>query len=69
MPFINVKLTRENGGLSASQKAELARKLTDSVVSVIGRGQKTCVVIIEEHETDNYAIGGETVSEIRKKSS
>ena len=67
MPFIDVKLTKENGGLNKSQKEELAKKLTDSVVSIVGRGQKTCVVVIDEVETDNYAIGGETVTNIRAK--
>ena len=67
MPVINVKMTLEDGGLSAEDKALLARKLTDSFVEVTGRGQKTCVVIIDEVSTDNYAIGGEMVSEIRKK--
>jgi len=55
--------------LAHLRSQKLTFKLIDSVVSVIGRGEKTCVVIIEEHDTDNYAIGGETVSEIRKKSS
>ena len=68
MPYVNVKITKENGGLDKAQKEELARRLTDAVVAVVGRGQKTCVVVIDEVETDNYAIGGETVTNIRKKS-
>lgn len=65
MPYVNVKLTKEQGGLTREQKAQLARKLTEAVVSVTGRGGKTCVVVIEEVPTDNYAIGGETVARIR----
>ena len=68
MPFINVKITKENGGLDATQKELLAKKLTDAVVSVLGRGEKSTVVIIDEVETDNYAIGGVSVSNIRKNS-
>ena len=68
MPFINVKITKENGGLDTKQKEILAKKLTDAVVSVLGRGEKSTVVIIDEVETDNYAIGGVSVSNIRKNS-
>lgn len=67
MPVINVKMTIEDGGLKAQQKRDLARKLTDAFVEVVGRGHKTCVVVIDEVSTDNYAIGGELVSEIRRK--
>ena len=66
MPYINVKMTQENGGLSKEQKENLARELTEAFVRVVGRGQKTCVVVIDEVSTDNYAIGGETITNIRK---
>ena len=67
MPIISVKMTREEGGLSVEQKEVLVKKLTDSFVQVVGRGEKTCVVTIDEISTDNYAIGGKTVSKIRKE--
>ena len=67
MPLINVKMTIEDGGLSVAQKEELCKELTGAFVKVVGRGEKTCVVIIDEVSTDNYAIGGETVTNIRKK--
>ena len=67
MPLINVKMTIEDGGLSTEQKENLARELTNAFVRVVGRGQKTCVVVIDEISTDNYAIGGETITNIRKK--
>lgn len=66
MQYINVKMTQENGGLSKEQKENLARELTEAFVRVVGRGQKTCVVVIDEVSTDNYAIGGETIINIRK---
>ena len=67
MPIINVKMTHEDGGASKEQKEELAKKLTDAFVEVFGRGEKTCVVTIDEISTDNYAIGGRTISNIRKE--
>ncbi|MBE3606025.1 4-oxalocrotonate tautomerase family protein [Campylobacter sp. RM13119] len=67
MPIIKVTMTKEDGGLSVGQKETLAKKLTDSFVEVVGRGEKTCVVTIDEISTDNYAIGGKTVSKIRQE--
>ncbi len=67
MPIINVTMTKEEGGATKEQKEQLARELTDAFVKVIGRGEKTCVVTINEVDTDNYAIGGETISNIRNK--
>lgn len=65
MPYINVKITKERGGLSREQKARLVKNLTDALVAVLGRGEKTTVVTIDEISTDDYAIGGRLVSEIR----
>ncbi|AKT93369.1 MULTISPECIES: 4-oxalocrotonate tautomerase family protein [Campylobacter] len=69
MPYINVKITKERGGLSREQKARLVKNLTDALVAVLGRGEKTTVVTIDEISTDDYAIGGRLVSEIRKRQS
>ena len=44
MPYINVKITKERGGLSREQKARLVKDLTDALVAVLGRGEKTTVV-------------------------
>ena len=66
MPLINVKMSIEDGGLSVEQKENLASELTNAFVRVVGRGEKSCVVIIDEVSTDNYAIGGETITNIRK---
>lgn len=67
MPIINVQMTHEDGGATKEQKEKLAKKLTESFVDVFGRGEKTCVVTINEIDTDNYAIGGETITNIRQK--
>ena len=61
-------MTHEDGGATKEQKEELAQKLTEVFVDVMGRGEKTCVVTIDEINTDNYAIGGKTISNIRKES-
>jgi len=67
MPIINVKMTHEDGGATKEQKEQLAKNLTDVFVDIFGRGEKTCVVTIDEVSTDNYAIGGETITNLREK--
>lgn len=67
MPIINVTMTKEEGGATKEQKEILMKKLTQSFVDVFGRGEKTCVVTIQEVKMDSYAIGGETIERIRNK--
>jgi 4-oxalocrotonate tautomerase len=66
MPFVNIKITRE--GATPEQKAKLIKGVTDLLVKVLNKNPRTTVVLIEELETDNWGIGGETVTAIRKKS-
>lgn len=67
MPFINVKMTKENGGATKEQKQKLICGMTKVFVDTFGRGEKTTVVLIEEVDMQNYGIGGESVEIIRKK--
>lgn len=67
MPFVNIRVTREKGGPTAEQKAELIKGATDLLARVLGKNPATTVVIIDEVETDNWGIGGETVTVRRKK--
>lgn len=60
MPFVNIKITRE--GATAEQKAELIKRTTELLVDILGKNPATTVVVIEEVETDNWGIGGETVT-------
>jgi len=65
MPYVNVKITRE--GATPEQKAEVIRRMTQVLVDVLGKNPETTVVVIEEVDTDNWGIGGTTVTERRKK--
>ncbi len=60
MPYINIKITRE--GATAEQKARLIKGATDLLVDVLGKNPATTVVVIDEVETDNWGIAGETVT-------
>jgi 4-oxalocrotonate tautomerase len=65
VPYVNIKITRE--GASAEQKAVLIREVTNLLAEVLGKNPQTTVVVIEEVETDNWGIGGETVSVLRQR--
>ena len=68
MPYVNIKLTREAQPITAEQKAAIIKGVTDLLVDVIDRGPATTVVVIDEIETDNYGVGGETITVRRSQS-
>ena len=67
MPYVNIRITREQQPVTAEQKAALIKGVTDLLVKVINRGPKSTVVIIDEVDTDNYGLGGETITGIRRQ--
>lgn len=67
MPYVNIKVTKEKEPITAEQKKRLIEGVTALLKDVIGRGPKTTVVVIDEVDMDNYGIGGETVTEIRRR--
>lgn len=66
MPVVNITMTKEDGGATKEQKEALIEGFTKVFVEVMGRGEKTMVVTINEIDTDSYGIGGKTVTTIRK---
>ena len=64
MPFVNIKITKD--GATAEQKATLIKGVTDLLVDTLDKNPATTVVVIEEVETDNWGIGGLSVTERRK---
>jgi 4-oxalocrotonate tautomerase len=65
VPYVNIKITRE--GATAEQKAELIRLVTRDLARVLGKNPATTVVVIDEVETDNWGIGGESVTVRRRR--
>lgn len=65
MPYVNIKVTKE--GVTAEQKAEVIRGVTKLLADVMGKNPQTTVVVIEEVDTDNWGIGGDTVT-VRRRS-
>ena len=65
MPYVNIKVTKE--GVTAAQKERLIEGVTQLLFDVLGKKPQTTYVIIDEVETDNWGVGGETVSQRRKR--
>lgn len=67
MPYVNIKVTKEKERVTAEQKQQLIAGVTNLLQEVLGKNPKTTVVVIDEVETDNWGIGGETVTERRSR--
>ena len=67
MPYVNIRITREQEAVTPEQKAALIKGVTDLLVDVINRGPATTVVVIDEIDTDNYGVGGESITVKRSK--
>jgi 4-oxalocrotonate tautomerase len=65
MPFVNIKITKD--GATPEKKAELISGVTNLLQDILGKNPATTVVVIDEVDTDNWGIGGESVSERRKQ--
>lgn len=65
MPYINIKVTRD--GVTAEQKQALIRGATDLVVRVLDKDPEHTLVVIDEIDTDNWGLGGESVTRRRQR--
>jgi 4-oxalocrotonate tautomerase len=65
MPYVNIKITRE--GATTEQKAQLIQGVTRMLQDLLGKDPQTTCVVIEEVDTDNWGIGGESITERRKR--
>lgn len=65
MPYVNIKITKE--GVTPTQKEQLIQGATQLLVDVLGKNPKTTVVVIDEVETDNWGIAGESVTARRQR--
>lgn len=63
MPII----TFESGQLTEALRKQLIQALTDAAVSITGTPAEYFFVTIKEYPDDAIAIGGVTVTEIKKK--
>jgi 4-oxalocrotonate tautomerase len=65
MPYVNIRIINE--GVTVEQKASLIKGATQLLVDVLGKNPQTTVVVIDEVNTDNWGIGGESVTTLRQR--
>jgi 4-oxalocrotonate tautomerase len=65
MPYVNIQITRE--GATSAQKAKLIDGVTQLLKDVLDKNPQTTVVVIQEIDTDNWGIAGETVTARRRR--
>jgi len=64
MPYINIKVTKE--GVTKEQKQALIKGATQLMVDVLDKNPSTTFVVIDEVDTDNWGIGYDQVTELRR---
>ena len=69
MPFVNISITKENGEPTTKQKEELIAGVTELLARVLNKNKASTVVIIDEIDTDNYGLGGKSITKVRKENS
>ncbi len=67
MPFVNVRITKEQGCPTTEQNKELIAEITELLSKVLNKNKASTVVIIDEIDTDNYGLGGKSITEVRKQ--
>ena len=65
MPYINIRIVRD--GTTAEQKAALIAGVTKLMVDVLGKNPANTHVVIDELDTDNWGVGGESITVRRQK--
>ena len=65
MPYVNIRITKDSA--TAEQKAKVISGVTDLLRDVLGKNPQTTFVLIDEVDTDNWGIGGETITQRRKQ--
>lgn len=66
MPYVNIRITRE--GATREQKSQLIKETTEMLVRVLDKDPATTFVVIDEVDTDDWGVAGETVTQRRRRS-
>jgi len=65
MPYVKIEITRE--GTTREQKATLIKGVTDLISDTLNKDPQLTHVVIQEIDLDDWGVGGDQVSELRKK--
>jgi 4-oxalocrotonate tautomerase len=61
MPIVRVEMWK---GATKETKAKLAKAITDDVAAIAKKNPQNVIVVFEDYEKENWAIGGELSSDI-----
>lgn len=64
MPIVTIQVTP--GGVTAEQKAQLIAQSTEMLQRILNKDPATTFVLIEELNTDNWGVGGQSVTALRR---
>ena len=65
MPYVNVRITRD--GVTREQKAQVIAEMTETLQRVLGKSPELTHIVIDEVDTDNWGVAGETTTVIRSR--
>ncbi|NBF06585.1 2-hydroxymuconate tautomerase family protein [Pseudomonas sp. Fl5BN2] len=65
MPYVKIQVTQE--GVTAEHKRALIEGVTELLQRVLNKPPASTFVVIEEIPTDNWGVGGETVTALRQR--
>lgn len=65
MPYVNVRITRD--GVTREQKAQLIAEITETLQRVLDKRPELTHVVIDEIDTDNWGVAGESTTVLRAR--
>ena len=64
MPYVSVRITKE--GVTAAQKAQIVREMTETLGRVLGKRPEHTHVVIDLVEEENWGYAGMLTTEYRR---
>ena len=64
MPYVNIQITK---GATRSQKAQLVREVTDSLVRILGKKLEHTHIVIQEIADEDWGFSGLLTDDWKKK--
>jgi 4-oxalocrotonate tautomerase len=65
MPYVNVRITRD--GVTREQKARVIAEITETLQRVLAKRPELTHVVIDEIDTDNWGVAGESTTVLRAR--
>lgn len=65
MPYVNVRITRD--GATREQKAQVIAEITATLQRVLDKQPELTHVVIDEVDTDNWGVAGESTTVLRAR--